>query len=425
MSRKPRRRVTRVTRAFRSPESWTRLDATDTPRSRSFFFAQRAASAPASFLLALRSGEHGEIGPRRSMEDATFISEPTTDGQCAFYGVFDGHGGRAAADFVGARLIPNIRAAAGPRVSGDALQKSLRDAYFQTDREFREAASEDDAASGATALVVCVASDPEAGTSELVVANAGDCRVVLSRAGKAIDLSTDQRPNCSTETSRIESAGGFVEDGYVNGYLGVSRAFGNFHLEGLKGTETAPGPLTVAPEVERWRLTGEDEFLVIACDGLWDVFSSNNAVDFARRALRAHNDPARTARELCAEAGRRDSADNVSVIVVCFSLDPPPDRAPAERTAPPMVRAISSEGLSELQKALRSDDEAAVEAQMTSPNLGLGRRLMRVASINPSSPSRGRDGTGSSGFSEFSAGLEVAAMTPLAEESSRGLGESL
>ena len=142
-------------------------------------------------------------------------------------------------------------------------------------------------------------------------------------------------------------------------------------------------------------------------------------------ALRAHNDPGRTARELCEEAGRRDSADNVSVIVVCFSRDPPPDRAPAERTAPPMGRAISSEGLSELQKALRSEDEAAVEAQMMSPNLGLGRRLTRVASINPSSPSRGHDGTGLSGFSEFSAGLEGAAMTTLAEESSPGLGESL
>ena len=309
------------------------------------------------------------------MEDATYVSEPTTSGQ-AFYGVFDGTAG-APPPISSARAWCRTSAAAGPRVSGDALQRSMRDAYFQTDREFREAASEDDAASGATALVVCVASDPEAGTSELVVANAGDCRVVLSRAGKAIDLSTDQRPNCSTETSRIERAGGFVEDGYINGHLGVARAFGNFHVEGLKGTETAPGPLTVEPEVERRRLTGEDEFLVIACDGLWDVFSSNNAVDFARRALRAHNDPGRTARELCEEAGRRDSADNVSVIVVCFSRDPPPDRAPAERTAPPMGRAISSEGLSELQKALRSDDEAAVEAQMMSPNLGLGRRPTR------------------------------------------------
>ena len=103
------------------------------------------------------------------MEDATYVSEPgpTTSGQCAFYGVFDGHGGRAAADFVGARLVPNIRAAAGPRVSGDALQKSMRDAYFQTDREFREAASEEDAASGATALRGACARLKDAAGSEL------------------------------------------------------------------------------------------------------------------------------------------------------------------------------------------------------------------------------------------------------------------
>ena len=150
-----------------------------------------------------------------------------------------------------------------------------------------------------------------------MVANAGaTAAAVLSRAGKAIDLSTDQRPNCSTETGRIERAGGFVEDGQDQRHSRAARAFGNFHVEGLKGTETAPGPLTVEPEAGAGGGSrARTQFLVIACDGLWDVFSSNNAVDFARRALRAHNDPGRTARELCEEAGRRDSADNVSVIV--------------------------------------------------------------------------------------------------------------
>lgn len=375
-----------------------------------------------SFLPELRSGEHGEIGPRRSMEDATYVSEPgpTTSGQCAFYGVFDGHGGRAAADFVGARLVPNIRAAAGPRVSGDALQKSMRDAYFQTDREFREAASEEDAASGATALVVCVASDPEAGTSELVVANAGDCRVVLSRAGKAIDLSTDQRPNCSTETSRIERAGGFVEDGYINGHLGVARAFGDFHIEGLKGKAGGePGPLIATPEVETHALTHEDEFVIMACDGLWDVFSSHNAVDFTRLALRRHNDPSTAARELALEALRRDSCDNVTVIVVCFSDDPPPDKRVEGRTAPMRFgRTISSEGLSSLQKAIRDDDEAAIEAIQNSPAPALRPRgLTRVSSINPSSPSRGKNLSG--GFLNALDNLDLSmegSLTPLAEE---------
>ena len=249
---------------------------------------------------------------------------------------------------------------------------------------------------------------------ELVVANAGDCRAVLSRLGRAMDLSIDQRPTRSTELSRIEAAGGFVEDGYVNGHLGVARAFGDFHIEGLKGTEAKPGPLVVEPEVERWRLTHQDEFVIIACDGLWDVFSSHNAVDFARQALRRHNDPEAAAKELCTEALRRDSADNISVIVVCLLDDPPPDRAPEKRTAPrDIARGISSKGLSELQRALQSDDEAAIQAQMNSPAPPL-RRLTRVKSINPSSPSR----SNGSGFLEALENLEVSVgeMGTLEEE---------
>ena len=83
-------------------------------------------------------------------------------------------------------------------------------------------------ASGSTGLALCVRN----GT--LLVANAGDCRAVLSTRGRATDLSTDQRPSCSTEMTRIEAAGGYVEDGYINGHLGVARAFGDFHIEGLK-----------------------------------------------------------------------------------------------------------------------------------------------------------------------------------------------
>lgn len=267
------------------------------------------------------------------------------------------------------------------RIHFPSMHTQQRDAFLGTDQQLRDAGrawAEEDC-SGCTALCVCLLG------GELVVANAGDCRAVLSKRGRAVDLSTDQRPSCSTELARIEGAGGFVEDGYVNGHLGVARAFGDFHIEGLKGDAGSgqPGPLIVEPEVERRALTAEDEFLIIACDGLWDVFSSHNAVDFARKALRRHNDPTATARELVMEALRRDSSDNVSVIVVCFSDDPPPDRVQEKRTAPRLgsfARTISSEGLSELQKALRSDDEAAIVAAHMTP------KLQRVPSINPGSP---------------------------------------
>lgn len=215
------------------------------------------------------------------------------------------------------------------------------------------------------------------------MANTGDSRAVLSRRGKAVDLSTDQRPTCSTEQARIEQAGGFVEDGYINGHLGVARAFGDFHLEELKGDPEAgrPGPLIVDPEVELGTLTEEDEFLIIACDGLWDVFSSQNAVDFTRAALRRHNDAKKAARELTEQALERHSADNVSVIVVCLADEAPPDRVQEKRWAPRgnFSRAISIEGLSEIQKAIKSDDEA----ERITP------KLQRVSSINPSTQTDG------------------------------------
>ena len=270
-----------------------------------------------------------------------------------------------------------------------------RDAFSRTDAEFKSVMDADEC-SGSTALALCVSG------SECFVANAGDCRAVLSRHGTAIDLSADQRPSTSVERARIEAAGGYVEDGYINGHLGVARAFGDFHIDGLKGgADGKPGPLIVTPEVETRTLTTQDEFIVLACDGLWDVFSSQNAIDFTRIALRGHNDQEIAARELCNEALRRDSADNVSVIVVCLSRDKPPDKATEHaRIAPPrsqFSRTISNEGLSELQRALKSDNEAAKK----SPG------LQRVRSINPhSGGGGGGEGLSLGHLSNFSEELE-------------------
>ena len=66
------------------------------------------------------------------------------------------------------------------------------------------------------------------------MANAGDGRAVLSRQGTAIEMSKDHRPCCKKERTRIESLGGFVDDGYLNGLLGVTRALVDWHLEGMK-----------------------------------------------------------------------------------------------------------------------------------------------------------------------------------------------
>lgn len=155
----------------------------------------------------------------------------------------------------------------------------------------------------------------------LLTANAGDCRAVLAKRGRAIELSKDHKPSCDSERLRIEKLGGVVYDGYLNGQLSVARAIGDWHMKGPKGSCC---PLSAEPELQETMLSEEDEFLIIGCDGLWDVMSSQCAVTIARKELMIHNDPNKCSRELVREALKLNTCDNLTVIVVCFSADPPP-----------------------------------------------------------------------------------------------------
>jgi protein phosphatase 2C family protein 2/3 len=118
------------------------------------------------------------------------------------------------------------------------------------------------------------------------------------------------------ERMRIESLGGFVDDGYLNGQLGVTRALGNWHLEGMKEMSGRGGPLSAEPELKLTTLTKDDEFLIIGSDGIWDVFRSQNAVDFARRRLQQHNDVKQCCKEIIGEAIKRGATDNLTVVGV-------------------------------------------------------------------------------------------------------------
>ncbi|KAL8256272.1 hypothetical protein R6Q59_031339 [Mikania micrantha] len=301
------------------------------------------------FLPLVRSGAWADMGFRGSMEDVYICADSFVhdyggknliEGPAAFYAVFDGHGGKHAADFACQHLPRFIFEDVDfPR----EIERVISSAFAQTDSAFAEACMLDSTlASGTTALAALVIG------SSLVVANAGDCRAVLCRRGKAIEMSKDHKPICIREKKRIEASGGYVYDGYLNGQLTVARAIGDWHMEGLKHHDG--GPLSSEPEFMMTNLTEEDEFLIIGCDGIWDVFMSQNAVDFARRRLQEHNDPVLCSKDLVNEALKRNSGDNLSAVVVCFRSDPPPNLVvPWGRR---VQRSISAEGLKELQSFL-------------------------------------------------------------------------
>ena len=166
---------------------------------------------------------------------------------------------------------------------------------MRTDSELYQASqdtlsADTPAGSGTTALTTLVWGN------QLLVANAGDCRAVLCRRGRAIDLTEDHKPSNLEEALRVKAAGGHIcSDGYLNGHLAVLRALGDHHFKDLKAP-TGPdgameGPLIARPEVAMHDLLPEDEFMLIACDGLWDVLSSQRAIEIARQSLREHNNP--------------------------------------------------------------------------------------------------------------------------------------
>ncbi|KAL2338463.1 hypothetical protein Fmac_012909 [Flemingia macrophylla] len=297
-----------------------------------------------NFVPTLRSGEWSDIGDRHSMEDThicigdlseKFGNNVPCEEAVSFYGVFDGHGGKSAAQFVRDHL---------PRVIVEdadfpmELEKVVKKSFLETDAEFARTCSLE--SSGTTALTAMIFG------RSLLVANAGDCRAVLSRGGGAIEMSKDHRPLCIKERMRVESLGGYIDDGYLNGQLGVTRALGDWHLEGMKEMNGKGGPLSAEPELKLMTLTKEDEFLIIGSDGIWDVFRSQNAVDFARRRLQEHNDVKQCCKEIIGEAIKRGATDNLTVVMICFHSEPPP---PVVVERPRVRRSISAEGLQNLK----------------------------------------------------------------------------
>jgi len=117
------------------------------------------------------------------------------------------------------------------------------------------------------------------------VGNAGDSRTVLGIKGRAKPLSFDHKPQNEAEKARICAAGGFVDFGRVNGNLALSRALGDFEFK--KTAELSPEQqiVTSFPDVTVHDISSDDEFLVVACDGIWDCQSSQAVIEFVRRGI--------------------------------------------------------------------------------------------------------------------------------------------
>jgi protein phosphatase PTC1 len=140
------------------------------------------------------------------------------------------------------------------------------------------------------------------------VANVGDSRAVLIRDGLVRRLSKDHKPDEEEEKKEIERRGGIVLGGRVSGILAVSRSLGDYKAE--KYVSRVPTQTSVVLEAEA--------SLVIACDGLFDVVSDEEAGQIIEEGKRVHLSAKKMAQKLTDMAIDRGTTDNVSVLVALF-----------------------------------------------------------------------------------------------------------
>mmetsp|Transcript_32467 Transcript_32467/g.86463 ORF Transcript_32467/g.86463 Transcript_32467/m.86463 type:complete len:680 (-) Transcript_32467:112-2151(-) len=210
-------------------------------------------------------------GIRNNFEDAHLLDQDL--GLC---GIFDGHLGDEAAAFCAERLPLHVGAA------GDTAPDALLAAFQACDAEMRGQLPQGSEA-GSTATLVAVREATAPDSFSILVASCGDSRAVLVRkADGSIQETHDHRPGDPVERERIEAAGGFVSEEFdpprVDGQLACSRALGAFKFKQDDKLAPAAQKVSSVPEVYEWHAQRGD-LLIVACDGIWDVFSSQRVVD--------------------------------------------------------------------------------------------------------------------------------------------------
>lgn len=219
--------------------------------------------------------------------------------ELGLFAIYDGHLGDRVPLYLQKHLFSNILKEEEFWVDPGG---SISNAYEKTDQAIL-ANSSNLGRGGSTAVTAILING-----RRLWIANVGDSRAVLSKGGQAIQMTTDHEPN--TERGSIENRGGFVSNmpgdvPRVNGQLAVSRAFGDKSLK---------SHLRSDPDIQDTTLDSNSEILILASDGLWKVMNNQEAVDIVRRI----KDPEKAAKQLTAEALRRDSKDDISCVVVRF-----------------------------------------------------------------------------------------------------------
>jgi serine/threonine protein phosphatase PrpC len=255
------------------------------------------------------------MGRRNENEDKHNIiinknGKNTDQAKVNYLGLYDGHGGKYVSKFL-AKYLPDkfIAKNLSYPLSDDYILKSYNDLNTQLCSVHEKQASQ----CGSTCLVLLNFKGRDK-ANYIHILNTGDSRAILCKNNLGIPLTKDHKPNWPEEKARIEKLNGKIYydgDDYRIKDLSVSRAFGDI---------SAHPYVTSVPDIFTYKLDEQDKFIVMACDGLWDVLTSQEVVNFILiecydGAFQRIKKDVNIAKKLGEYAIKRGSTDNITILV--------------------------------------------------------------------------------------------------------------
>jgi protein phosphatase PTC2/3 len=262
-------------------------------------------------------------GWRIAMEDAhaAVLDLEAANGKLnSFFAVYDGHGGSNVAKF--AKYNVHQRLVKEEAYKNDDYEAALKNAFLGTDEDLllADPTQSSNPSGGCTAVAALLTHD-----NKIYVSNAGDSRSVLGVKGQVKPLSFDHKPGNNDERARIRSAGGYIEAGRVNGSLALSRALGDFRYKKNSSLGPHAQAVTANPDVTCHEIMEDDEFFVLACDGIWDCLSSQDVVNFVRYQASLGKELTEIGEMICDHCLAPDTSrpdvgcDNMSVLIIAIT----------------------------------------------------------------------------------------------------------
>jgi serine/threonine protein phosphatase PrpC len=274
----------------------------------------------------LKYGLSAMQGWRKDMEDAHICSTKLESEwkDWSVFGVFDGHAGASVSSYLSEYLVQTIQECTTLVGEGEVLIKNVKEgikkSFMKIDSKLKKEPGfiNGSERAGSTAIVVLVS------PTVIVWANCGDSRGFLCRNRKVFWTTEDHKPLNAKEKLRIERAGGTVINQRVNGTLAVSRAIGDFEYKQNGAFKDEEQLVSAEPDVSHIMRHPDDEFIFLACDGVYDVMSNDEIAAFIQLRLSMTDKLPDICSSLIDTCLHKNSRDNMSAILVTLPGAPSP-----------------------------------------------------------------------------------------------------